>query len=100
MSSRSDGVRSSTRSGASPAAQADAFAALLDALDIGQIDVVGLSAGATSALQLALQSNRHRPTVLDKASQQAIRDVGTQNDRPVNDGPPGGGGSERVRDLR
>jgi len=38
-----------------PAAQADAFAALLDALEIGQIDVVGLSAGATSALQLALR---------------------------------------------
>ena len=40
---------------ATPAAQADAFAALLDALDIGEIDVVGLSAGATSALQLALR---------------------------------------------
>jgi pimeloyl-ACP methyl ester carboxylesterase len=37
------------------AAQADALAALLDALDIDQIDVVGLSAGATSALQLALR---------------------------------------------
>ena len=40
---------------ATPAAQADALAALLDALEIGQIDVVGLSAGATSALQLALR---------------------------------------------
>jgi len=40
---------------ATPAAQADAFAALLDALAIGQIDVVGLSAGTTSALQLALR---------------------------------------------
>jgi pimeloyl-ACP methyl ester carboxylesterase len=40
---------------ATPAAQADAFAALLDALEIGQIDVVGLSAGAPSALQLALR---------------------------------------------
>jgi pimeloyl-ACP methyl ester carboxylesterase len=40
---------------ATPAAQADAFAALLDALEIGQIDVVGISAGATSALQLALR---------------------------------------------
>jgi pimeloyl-ACP methyl ester carboxylesterase len=43
---------------ATPAAQADAFAALLDALDIGQIDVIGLSAGATSALQLALRIPR------------------------------------------
>jgi pimeloyl-ACP methyl ester carboxylesterase len=40
---------------ATPAAQADAFASLLDALDIGQIDVVAFSAGATSALQLALR---------------------------------------------
>jgi pimeloyl-ACP methyl ester carboxylesterase len=40
---------------ATPAAQADAFAALVDALEIRQIDVVGLSAGATSALQFALR---------------------------------------------
>jgi pimeloyl-ACP methyl ester carboxylesterase len=46
---------SSMPSSATPAAQADAFAALLDVLEIGRIDVVGLSAGATSALQLALR---------------------------------------------
>ena len=40
---------------ATPAAQADAFAALLDALGIDQIDVIGESAGATSALQFALR---------------------------------------------
>jgi pimeloyl-ACP methyl ester carboxylesterase len=40
---------------ATPADQADAFANLLDALDIDQIDVIGESAGATSALQLALR---------------------------------------------
>ena len=40
---------------ATPAAQADAFAALLDRLGIAQIDVIGCSAGATSALQLALR---------------------------------------------
>jgi pimeloyl-ACP methyl ester carboxylesterase len=40
---------------ATPAAQADAFAALLDALGIDQVDVIGESAGATSALQLALR---------------------------------------------
>jgi pimeloyl-ACP methyl ester carboxylesterase len=40
---------------ATPAAQADAFAALLDALDIREIDVIGFSAGAPSALQLALR---------------------------------------------
>jgi len=40
---------------ATPAAQADAFAALLDALEIRQIDVVAFSAGTPSALQLALR---------------------------------------------
>jgi pimeloyl-ACP methyl ester carboxylesterase len=40
---------------ATPARQADAFAALLDALGIDRIDVIGVSAGATSALQLALR---------------------------------------------
>jgi pimeloyl-ACP methyl ester carboxylesterase len=40
---------------ATPAQQADAFVALLDALGIDRIDVIGVSAGATSALQLALR---------------------------------------------
>jgi pimeloyl-ACP methyl ester carboxylesterase len=40
---------------ATPAHQADALVALLDALHIDQIDVIGESAGATSALQLALR---------------------------------------------
>jgi pimeloyl-ACP methyl ester carboxylesterase len=38
-----------------PEHQADAFAALLDALNIDQIDVISESAGVTSALQLALR---------------------------------------------
>jgi pimeloyl-ACP methyl ester carboxylesterase len=41
--------------GARPADQADAFAALLDALQIARTDVVAFSAGAASALQLALR---------------------------------------------
>jgi pimeloyl-ACP methyl ester carboxylesterase len=40
---------------ATPADQADALAALLDALGLSSIDVIGISAGATSALQLALR---------------------------------------------
>jgi pimeloyl-ACP methyl ester carboxylesterase len=40
---------------ASPAAQADAHACLLDALAIDQVAVIGGSAGAPSALQLALR---------------------------------------------
>jgi pimeloyl-ACP methyl ester carboxylesterase len=40
---------------ATPEHQADALVALLNALDIDQIDVIGESAGATSALQLALR---------------------------------------------
>ena len=43
---------------ATPAAQADAFAALLDILGIDQIDVIACSAGTTSALQLALRHPR------------------------------------------
>jgi pimeloyl-ACP methyl ester carboxylesterase len=39
----------------SPAAQADAFAALLDHLEIGELPVVAFSAGSTSAVQLALR---------------------------------------------
>jgi pimeloyl-ACP methyl ester carboxylesterase len=41
--------------GATPADQADAFVALMDAVGIGAVDVVGISAGATSVLQLALR---------------------------------------------
>jgi pimeloyl-ACP methyl ester carboxylesterase len=41
--------------GATPAKQADAFAALLDELAVDRTDVVGISAGTTSALQLALR---------------------------------------------
>jgi pimeloyl-ACP methyl ester carboxylesterase len=70
---------------ATPAAQADAFAALLDALAISRIDVIALSAGATSALQThsapsrkgeascgvsrqpAGKSHRRRPTVVGDA---------------------------------
>ena len=46
---------SSLPSNATVADQADAFVTLLDALGIDQIDVIALSAGATSALQLALR---------------------------------------------
>ena len=45
----------------SPAAQADAFAALLDHLEIGELPVVAFSAGSSSAVQLAL---RHPGRVL------------------------------------
>jgi pimeloyl-ACP methyl ester carboxylesterase len=41
--------------GATPADQADAFATLLDQLAIARADVIAFSAGATSALQLALR---------------------------------------------
>ena len=40
---------------ASPAAQADAYAALLDALDIPEVIVVAASAGTPSALQFAIR---------------------------------------------
>jgi pimeloyl-ACP methyl ester carboxylesterase len=40
---------------ATPADQADAYVALMDALGIERVDIVGVSAGATSALQVALR---------------------------------------------
>jgi len=40
---------------ASPAAQADAHACLLDALNIIKVAVVGVSAGAPSSMQFALR---------------------------------------------
>jgi pimeloyl-ACP methyl ester carboxylesterase len=46
---------SSLPPGTTPADQADALVALLDALEIHRIDVVGVSAGATSVLELALR---------------------------------------------
>src|SRR5690349_16313350 len=48
---------------ASPAAQADAHACLLDALKIERAAVVGVSAGGPSALQLALR-HPHRTAAL------------------------------------
>lgn len=41
--------------GATPMDQADAFAALLDHLDLTRVDVVGISAGTTAALQFVLR---------------------------------------------
>jgi pimeloyl-ACP methyl ester carboxylesterase len=46
---------SSMPPGATPADQADAFAALLDGLGIGQADVIAISSGASSGLQFALR---------------------------------------------
>ncbi|WP_235010573.1 alpha/beta fold hydrolase [Arthrobacter sp. SLBN-112] len=41
--------------GATPRDQADAFAALLDHLDVPQVDIIGISAGTTAALEFALR---------------------------------------------
>ena len=46
---------SSMPPGATPADQADAFAALLDGLGIGQTDVIAISSGTSSGLQFALR---------------------------------------------
>jgi pimeloyl-ACP methyl ester carboxylesterase len=40
---------------ATPRDQADAFAALLDRLDVPQVDMVGISAGTTAAVEFALR---------------------------------------------
>ncbi len=64
--------------GASPARQADAFAALLDRLDIGKTAVVAASAGSTSALQLAI---RH-PERVSSLVLVSPNGPGCQHDRP------------------
>jgi len=48
-------LRTPVPADASPAAQADAYTCLLDALGIQRVSVVGLSAGAPSAMQFALR---------------------------------------------
>ena len=48
-------LRSSSPDDPSPAHQADAFAELLDTLQIHRVHVVGMSAGALSALQFAVR---------------------------------------------
>jgi pimeloyl-ACP methyl ester carboxylesterase len=52
-------VRSSIPENGSPAAQADAHAALLDALGVERVAVVGFSDGGPSALQFALRHPEH-----------------------------------------
>ncbi|MFL6126417.1 alpha/beta fold hydrolase [Actinophytocola sp.] len=73
-------MASSLPAGATPARQADVYADLLDALGIDRVAVVAVSAGATSALQLAM---RHR----DRVSALALlspNGPGSQHDeRPV-----------------
>lgn len=50
---------------ATPADQADAFVTLLDRLDLGQVDIMGISAGTTAALEFALRHpDRTRHLVL------------------------------------
>lgn len=49
---------------ASPEAQADAHACLLDALGVGQAAVLGLSAGAPSALQTAIRHPKRVRTLV------------------------------------
>src|SRR5262249_13648655 len=63
--SRFGSLRTPLPADASPAAQADAYACLLDALQVGRVAVVGASAGAPSAMQFALRhAERCRALVL------------------------------------
>lgn len=56
-------LRTPQRSDATPGAQADAYACLLDALKIQRAAVIGVSAGAPSSMQFALRHGR-RTTAL------------------------------------
>jgi pimeloyl-ACP methyl ester carboxylesterase len=60
---------------ATPASQADAFACLLDALDIEQVTIAADSAGGTSALQMALRHpGRVRALVLISSAAPTVGD--------------------------
>lgn len=56
-------LRSTMPRNATPALQADVYAALLDRLDIDDVAVIGASAGSTSALQFAIR-HPHRVRAL------------------------------------
>jgi 2-hydroxy-6-oxonona-2,4-dienedioate hydrolase len=61
---------------ASPEAQADAYAALLDALEIERVPIIGISAGGPSAIQFALRHpERCLGLVLIAAVSKAMIDV-------------------------
>jgi 2-hydroxy-6-oxonona-2,4-dienedioate hydrolase len=62
-SSRFGYLRTPMPNDASPAAQADAYAALLDALGIAHSAILGVSAGAPSAIQFAIR-HPHRCSAL------------------------------------
>ena len=53
--SRPGYLRTPLTTGATPEEQADAYAALLDSLEIDRVAIVGISAGGPSALQFALR---------------------------------------------
>jgi pimeloyl-ACP methyl ester carboxylesterase len=64
-------LRSSVPEDATPAAQADAYAALLDALEIPQAAIVAISGGGASALEFALRHpDRCRALVMISAVSQ------------------------------
>jgi 2-hydroxy-6-oxonona-2,4-dienedioate hydrolase len=63
-------LRTPVPSDPSPEAQADAYAVLLDALNVNSVVIIGLSAGGPSALQFALRHSRrcHGLIMLSAAS--------------------------------
>ena len=63
-------LRTPVPSNPTPEAQADAYAALLDTLNVNSVIIVGLSAGGPSALQFALRHSRrcHGLIMLSAAS--------------------------------
>lgn len=71
--SRAGYLRTPLASGPTPAAMADTYAALLDALGIGSVVMVGLSAGGMSAVMFALRyPQRVRGLILGAAVTQAL----------------------------
>lgn len=71
-------------SNATPASQADAFACLLDSLNMNRITVVANSAGGTSALQMALRHpERVQALILISSAAPTVRKPITLPPKPV-----------------
>jgi len=86
-------LRSPLPEDASPAAQADAYACLLDALGIERVAILGASAGAPSAMQFALRHPaRCRALVLLVPAAYAPRAGGAPSVHPVSEHSPRGMG--------
>ena len=82
--SRPGYLRTPLDSGRSPAQQADLYAAMLDALHINKVTVLGISSGGPSAVHFAARHpNRTNALLLDAAVLLSIAPAGSEIERAI-----------------